>query len=165
MRYIQLPKRTLAEVNHYSPLRVAGDILRHKPSLKSPNAKRYNQSYRLPQTLFQYSDSQLQTLIQVMYDPQSNEAVYRDFLYHSIPSAKREVHCEAGIIDVMTNESVIEVKKAKNWKHSLGQALSYSYCTGKKPAVALIGQIPEIAFDVMKKHSVSIIDLGVFHSV
>lgn len=36
-----------------------------------------------------------------------------------------EVLCESGYIDIVTSQEIIEVKHIDNWKHALGQVLSY----------------------------------------
>ena len=41
-------------------------------------------------------------------------------------NGKIEVEVESGVIDVLTEFKIIEVKKVENWKHALGQILSYS---------------------------------------
>ena len=41
-------------------------------------------------------------------------------------NGKIEVEVESGVIDVLTESKIIEVKKIENWKHALGQILSYS---------------------------------------
>ena len=41
-------------------------------------------------------------------------------------NGKTEVECKYGRIDIVTSDKIIELKKAKNWKHALGQILIYS---------------------------------------
>jgi hypothetical protein len=51
-----------------------------------------------------------------------------------------EVHCRAGVADVVTEREVIEVKRSWNWKSGVGQALAYSRCfPGKTPRLHLYG--------------------------
>lgn len=38
---------------------------------------------------------------------------------------KTEVPCKSGVIDILTDTQIIEVKKAKHWKHAIGQVLVY----------------------------------------
>lgn len=40
-------------------------------------------------------------------------------------NGKTEVKCDSGYIDIVTDEEIIEVKHIDNWKHALGQVLSY----------------------------------------
>ena len=40
-------------------------------------------------------------------------------------NGKTEVLCESGYIDIVTNKEIIEVKYIDDWKHALGQVLSY----------------------------------------
>jgi hypothetical protein len=87
------------------------------------------------------------------------EWVYRDYLWHTYPDSAKEVAIETGIVDIMTPELVIEVKKAANWKHSMGQVLAYSYTTGKTPVVALIGAVPQVAKDVLQGLDIGLIEL------
>ena len=41
-------------------------------------------------------------------------------------NGKIEVEVESGVIDVLTEFKIIEVKKVENWKHAVGQVLIYS---------------------------------------
>ena len=40
-------------------------------------------------------------------------------------NGKIEVPCKTGNIDVLTDSEIIEIKKAKDWKHAIGQVLVY----------------------------------------
>lgn len=40
-------------------------------------------------------------------------------------NGKTEVQCKTGVIDILTKSEIIEVKKAKEWKHAIGQVLIY----------------------------------------
>lgn len=42
-----------------------------------------------------------------------------------------EVRCDHGVVDLLTEKEVIEVKEAHLWKHALGQVLSYKNCFPK----------------------------------
>jgi hypothetical protein len=64
------------------------------------------------------------------------EAEVRDSLHLELGGVK-EVKCENGIVDIVSEGTAIEVKKASNWKHAIGQASAYSSCTGLEPAVYL----------------------------
>ncbi|NEZ59471.1 hypothetical protein [Adonisia turfae] len=66
---------------------------------------------------------------------------------------KTEYANPAGRIDVLTDEFVIEVKVAHNWKHAIGQALVYSsYFPEKSPIVCLIGENVYEYFDIAERH-------------
>jgi hypothetical protein len=48
------------------------------------------------------------------------------------------VETRAGFADVVTSNSVIEVKLWKNWKHALGQVLAYgTFLEGKEKRIHL----------------------------
>lgn len=78
-----------------------------------------------------------------------------DELAHKL-NGKREVLIECGRMDIATNDEVIEVKIAHNWKHALGQVLAYASETNLKPRIHLIGDVPNIAYTICKKFNVEI---------
>jgi hypothetical protein len=39
--------------------------------------------------------------------------------------AYSEVKCDSGKIDLLTNDKIIEIKEASNWKHAIGQIMIY----------------------------------------
>jgi hypothetical protein len=45
-----------------------------------------------------------------------------------------EVACDHGVVDLLTDDEVIEVKEAHQWKHALGQVLAYKACFPKHAA-------------------------------
>jgi len=49
-----------------------------------------------------------------------------------------EVPVENGRIDIVTSTHAIEVERASNWKHSIGQCLWYALQTNKEPGIILI---------------------------
>jgi hypothetical protein len=57
-------------------------------------------------------------------DTNNPEAEVRDRLADDI-NGRVEVKCSTGIIDILTDTDIIEVKCAKNWKHAVGQILIY----------------------------------------
>lgn len=59
-----------------------------------------------------------------------------DFLAETV-GGKREVRCQHGIADVVTNDVVWEVKYIKMYKHAVGQALLYADCLNLRPAIYL----------------------------
>ncbi|WP_375506105.1 hypothetical protein [uncultured Nostoc sp.] len=65
----------------------------------------------------------------------------------------RETPNPSGRVDVLTKLYVIEVKKACNWKHGIGQALVYQfYYPNKKPVLFLFGEDLSLYRDLAKKH-------------
>ncbi|MUH00374.1 hypothetical protein F7734_52140 [Scytonema sp. UIC 10036] len=65
----------------------------------------------------------------------------------------REVANNAGRVDVLTKEYVIEVKTASDWKHGIGQVLVYSlYYPNKKPVLLLFGEDIEIYRSIAQEH-------------
>ncbi|MBD2473308.1 hypothetical protein [Nostoc sp. FACHB-145] len=65
----------------------------------------------------------------------------------------REAANPSGRVDVLTKLYVIEVKKAGNWKHGIGQALVYQfYYSVKKPVLFLFGDDVDLYRDLAKKH-------------
>lgn len=49
-----------------------------------------------------------------------------------------EVPVENGRVDIVTSTHAIEVERASNWKHSIGQCLWYALQTNKEPGIILI---------------------------
>ena len=68
------------------------------------------------------------------------ESSFRDSLAMSL-GGETEVPCKSGIVDILTETEVIEVKSIKNWKDAIGQVLVYR-CEfkGKNPRVHLFGR-------------------------
>jgi hypothetical protein len=65
------------------------------------------------------------------------EADVRDNLARR-EQGKTDVETRAGFADVVTSNSVIEVKLWKNWKHALGQVLAYgTFIKGKEKRIHL----------------------------
>jgi hypothetical protein len=61
----------------------------------------------------------------IEYDNNDNsEKIVRDRIANE-ENGETEVKCGSGYIDVVTNEEIIEVKKAENWKYAIGQILAY----------------------------------------
>lgn len=57
-------------------------------------------------------------------------------------NAEIEVETPAGFIDLLTSNRIIELKAVSNWKHALGQILSYSiYYPEKEKFIYLFGDI------------------------
>ena len=58
---------------------------------------------------------------------------------------EREVACEGGFVDLITEDYVIEVKNIKSWKGALGQVLVYGNCfPNRKKVVFLFYQTENI---------------------
>ena len=58
------------------------------------------------------------------YNNKYIEKLVRDKLSETL-NGKVEILCDNGYIDIVTNDEIIEVKHIDNWKHALGQILSY----------------------------------------
>ena len=60
-------------------------------------------------------------------------------LYLSARSEKvmREVKCDSGRCDILTDAYAIEIDRARKWHEAIGQALHYARCFNRKPAVAI----------------------------
>lgn len=106
------------------------------------------------------TDSRIQTLLILLYGRNIKEYVYRDYIADNIPGAKSEVIIESGIVDVLAPNKVIEVKKAENWKHALGQSLAYAAELKMAPCVALIGKLPPVSQKILKHYGVDNIQLN-----
>jgi hypothetical protein len=53
---------------------------------------------------------------------------------------EREVECEAGFIDLLTQDKIIEVKNIINWKHAIGQVICYGiYFPYHQKTIVLFG--------------------------
>lgn len=68
-----------------------------------------------------------------------NESYYSDMIAKELDGA-REVKVKSGRVDILTKNYAIEVKKAPQWKHAIGQALWYAQQTNKSPGIILIMQ-------------------------
>jgi hypothetical protein len=52
-----------------------------------------------------------------------------------------EVETPAGFIDLMNDEMIVEIKEYSNWKHAIGQVLSYGlYYPDKQKYICLFGE-------------------------
>lgn len=64
----------------------------------------------------------------------------RDSLASMYRGARVEVPCSTGVVDIVTDTEIIEVKRDRMWKAALGQVLAYSMdFPGKSPRVHLFG--------------------------
>lgn len=64
---------------------------------------------------------------------------------------RAEVKTKFGLIDILTDDTVIEIKRAENWKHALGQVIAYSYeYSDRRRALVLFGNE-----DIIKHESVA----------
>jgi hypothetical protein len=50
----------------------------------------------------------------------------------------REHKVQSGYVDILTDTHAIEVKRASDWKHSIGQAIWYGLQTNRTPGIILI---------------------------
>jgi hypothetical protein len=72
------------------------------------------------------------------------EFALRDRL-HGVLGGDTEVSCPCGRIDLLTDRYIIELKRASQWKHALGQLLSYSaYHLHQKRVIYLFGSSMEL---------------------
>jgi hypothetical protein len=65
----------------------------------------------------------------------------RDHFAARYVRAKTEARMDFGRVDVMTEEFAVEVEPFATWKHGVRQALAYAQESGKRPAVAIYGDI------------------------
>jgi hypothetical protein len=67
-------------------------------------------------------------------------------------NGKIEIQCKYGIVDVVTNYEIIEIKRAEKYKHALGQILSY-FCDfpNKIPRVHLFHEDENILNEIINK--------------
>jgi len=82
----------------------------------------------------------------------SEEAAVRDKLAKEL-CGEIEVSTSMGRVDVLTDDEIIEVKRASYWKHALGQVLAYSMGTGmtkKRKRVHLFGGHEKDLFDAVR---------------
>lgn len=69
-----------------------------------------------------------------------HEFKVRDALAAAYPGSRIEVPCSSGIVDILTDKELIEVKRAPMWKAALGQVLAYSSDFPRhRPRVHLFG--------------------------
>jgi hypothetical protein len=66
----------------------------------------------------------------------NTESIIADSLAKKL-NGQREVECESGIIDILTNSEIIEVKHASKWKHAIGQVQCYNYKFGRQMRIHL----------------------------
>jgi hypothetical protein len=69
------------------------------------------------------------------------ERFYQSYLEKKFNASHRK--SQFGISDIETDHLIIEIKHWKNYKNSLGQALSYSHNTTKKKMVYFFGKKPK----------------------
>lgn len=69
------------------------------------------------------------------------ERFYQGYLEKKFNASHRK--SQFGISDIETDHLIIEIKHWKNYKNSLGQALSYSHNTTKKKMVYFFGKKPK----------------------
>ena len=62
---------------------------------------------------------------------------------HKWWGGEREVKVATGIVDLVTDTQIVEVKEASSWKHSFGQILSYApFFQTKEKVLYLFGTCP-----------------------
>ena len=73
-----------------------------------------------------------------------SESMVKDRLVKSL--VQTEVRVQNGIIDVVTRDEIIEIKKVSLWKHALGQILAYALepeCQGRNKRIHLFGSVKD----------------------
>jgi hypothetical protein len=66
-------------------------------------------------------------------------------------NADVEIETEVGMIDMLTNTEIIEIKVASKWKHALGQIISYGeFYPSHKKKIILFGKV-EVNIETIKK--------------
>ena len=73
-----------------------------------------------------------------------SESMVKERLVKSL--VQTEVRLESGIVDVVTRDEIIEIKKASLWKHALGQILAYAFepeCRNKNKRIHLFGSVKD----------------------
>ena len=72
------------------------------------------------------------------------ERTIRDRLAAQIPGSQTEVPTLSGRIDILTPSQVIEVKNVRQYKHAIGQVVSYSHYYPKhERCVYLFGKVSD----------------------
>ncbi len=93
-------------------------------------------------------------LMQVWGFGQQDEAWYINLLASQM-GADKEVSVQNGRVDLVTETHAYEVEWAKNWKHSIGQALWYGLQTNKTPGIILIMKdISERKYGIMLQSAI-----------
>ncbi len=70
------------------------------------------------------------------------EKIVRDRLASTIPGSQTEVSTPSGRIDILTPTEVIEVKSVRQYKHAIGQVISYScYHPERDRRIHLFGKV------------------------
>ncbi len=163
-RLIKLPGHIGTGVVMSPPGFICKSLARFSPGTR--NRKPYSKSgwtyFRIEDPLGEINhlpDSRIQNLLILIYGKNIREYVYRDYLADNMPDSSIEVTIESGIVDILTPDKVIEVKKADNWKHALGQTLAYSAELHKAPCVALIGNLSPICRQILSCYGVDNIEL------
>lgn len=71
---------------------------------------------------------------------------------------EREVKTPVGYVDLVTDEMICEVKKISDFKHSIGQILSYSkYYPNHQKAIYLYGAYQKnlsVCYELCKQHNI-----------
>ncbi|MBK9152081.1 MAG: hypothetical protein IPM26_14305 [Saprospiraceae bacterium] len=69
---------------------------------------------------------------------QGKEKPYQLLLNNEVFRGQIEYMVDNGRVDILTEEYAIEIEWAKNWKHSIGQAIWYGLQTNKTPGIVLL---------------------------
>ncbi|MEM9009273.1 MAG: hypothetical protein AAGE59_37950 [Cyanobacteria bacterium P01_F01_bin.86] len=80
------------------------------------------------------------------------ERVIRDRLAEQMSGSRTEVTTSTGQIDILTPSKVIEVKNVRQYKHAIGQVVSYShYYPTHERCIYLFGKVSEKQRRLIKK--------------
>lgn len=86
-------------------------------------------------------EEQIDELDREVEGPVRMEALVRDRLALEL-GAVTEVRCDYGLVNVLSETEVIEVKLVGCWKHALGQCLVYGLCfMGRKMRIHLFADL------------------------
>lgn len=163
-RLIKLPEHISEGVVMSPPGFICKSLARFSPGTRHrrPYSKSDWTNTRIKDPLGEINhlpDSRIQNILILLFGKNIKEYIYRDYLADNIRGSKTEVIIESGVVDIWTPDTVIEVKKADNWKHALGQTLAYSAELRKTPYVSLIGDLSPICRQVLSYYGVDNIEL------
>lgn len=77
-------------------------------------------------------------LLIIAYGLQAQPESYYTKLLAQRLDGVTEHKVQSGRVDIFTDQYAIEVKRASDWKHSIGQALWYAQQTNRQPGIILI---------------------------
>ena len=70
-----------------------------------------------------------------------------------------EVRTPVGRIDLLNDYLIVETKRAREWKHAIGQLLCYRIFYDRPyRAIGLIGDVPKYCPDICEKHDIILLN-------